>query len=127
MRGTYHFLTTPNEEFVGGCIRDVWHPFVSSKISLFLLGACSATEFLLNLICCVDGFYFKMMFGVWEDVHDLKRRITSSLLATYLEALGTFCGLGSVLTLCPLALSVNTLISSLSWRVCRVLLSYFSR
>jgi len=36
-----------------------------------------------------------MMFSVWEDVAALKLQITSSLIATYLEALGIFCGVGS--------------------------------
>jgi len=40
-----------------------------------------------------------MMFSVWEDVSALKLQITSSLIVTYLEALGIFCGVGSKKTL----------------------------
>ena len=35
MRKTYHFLTAPNEELVGGRFCDVCRPLVPSKISVF--------------------------------------------------------------------------------------------
>ena len=35
VRGTYHFLTAPDEVLVGNGIHNVWHQLVPSKISVF--------------------------------------------------------------------------------------------
>lgn len=36
VHGAYHYLTAPDEPIDRGSIIDVWHKYVSSKVSLFV-------------------------------------------------------------------------------------------